>query len=119
MKNYVTCQHCGGSRSGLLALLLLFLALLLPPRLFAQGQQITVKGTIVSPSGEKLPGAAVALKGTSKGVASDANGAFSIEVPSGSTIRISFIGYVTQEIRLGATAPANLTIQLTPQQRRP
>ncbi|MGN7723434.1 SusC/RagA family TonB-linked outer membrane protein [Chitinophaga sp. 22620] len=114
MKNYVTCHALWRGRSGLLALLLLFLALLLPPRLFAQGQQITVKGTIVSPSGEKLPGAAVALKGTSKGVASDANGAFSIEVPSGSTIRISFIGYVTQEIRLGATAPANLTIQLTP-----
>ncbi len=59
---------------------------------FAQG---TVKGTLLeAKTNEPLPGADVVLVGTTKGVASDFDGNFVLEVPAGTQkIKISFVGY--------------------------
>ncbi|KAF5058171.1 Vitamin B12 transporter BtuB [anaerobic digester metagenome] len=64
---------------------------------FSQG---VVKGVVVDASNnEKLVGAAVVLKGTTKGVSSDVSGNFSFEVPAGKkTISIQFVGFVKKEI---------------------
>jgi hypothetical protein len=66
---------------------------------FAQ-KKITGKVTDAE-SGIGLPGATVQVKGTNKGTSSDANGAFSFEVPSGSTIVFSSIGYLAVEEVVG------------------
>ncbi len=59
---------------------------------FAQG---TVKGNVAeAKTNEPLPGADVVIVGTTKGVASDFDGNFVLEVPAGAQkIKISFVGY--------------------------
>jgi len=46
-----------------------------------------------------VAGAAVQVKGTTNGTITDANGKFSIDINKGQTLVISFIGYVTKEIK--------------------
>lgn len=41
------------------------------------------------------------MKGSSKGAVTDLDGKFSLSVPSNSTLVISYIGYQTQEIKVG------------------
>lgn len=75
---------------------LLFLLCLLP--LWAYTQNITVKGTVKDYAGEPIIGASVVQKSTSNGIVTDIDGNFTLNVPSNSTIVISFIGYKTQEV---------------------
>lgn len=75
---------------------LVFLLCLLP--LWAYAQSITVKGTVKDNTGEPVIGASVVQKGTSNGIVTDIDGNFTLDVPSNSTIVVSFIGYKTQEI---------------------
>src|SRR5258706_3842993 len=64
---------------------------------FSQGN-ITLKGKVTDESNAGLPGAAVAIKGTSNGTVADGDGNFVLEVPSDAVLMVSFIGYATQEI---------------------
>lgn len=93
--------------------LLAGLCLLLLP-VFAAGQSrtISVKGTVTNQQGEGLPGAAVGVRGSSEGVATKEDGSFTISVAANSVLRISYVGYTTQEVRIGASAPASLRVQL-------
>ena len=75
---------------------LLFLLCLLP--LWAYTQNITVKGTVKDYAGEPIIGASVVHKSTTNGIVTDIDGNFTLNVPSNSTIVISFIGYKTQEV---------------------
>lgn len=56
----------------------------------------TVKGNIVDGNGEALIGVSIAIKGTTNGTISDFDGNFSIEVPAGKELVISYIGYASQ-----------------------
>jgi TonB-linked SusC/RagA family outer membrane protein len=61
----------------------------------AQAQEITVHGTVLSQTdGEPLIGATVLSESTKAGTATDLDGVFSIKVPAGSKLTISYIGYV-------------------------
>lgn len=60
------------------------------------GKQI--KGTVLDETGELIIGANVSVKGTTIGNITDVNGGFALTVPEGSTLVISYIGYITQEI---------------------
>ncbi|AWW32746.1 SusC/RagA family TonB-linked outer membrane protein [Echinicola strongylocentroti] len=64
-------------------------------------EEIKVDGEIVNEEGEPIPGATVLVKGGSVGTAADIDGKFSLEVPEGSTLKISFVGFVSQEIEVG------------------
>ena len=57
-----------------------------------------LSGTVTDSNGEPLPGAAVVIAGTNKGVVTDNNGHYSIEVPSGTAVEVSCIGFVTQTL---------------------
>ncbi len=70
-------------------------AMLLSINVFAQQ---AVRGTLRSPSGEALTGATVTVKGTNRSVTTDANGQFSIEAESGSTLVVSSVGFQNREI---------------------
>ncbi|SHO60426.1 TonB-linked SusC/RagA family outer membrane protein [Algoriphagus zhangzhouensis] len=65
--------------------------------------QVTVKGTVTSAAdGLSLPGVTVLVKGTTTGVATDADGGYSITAPSSSSVLVfSFIGFKPQEIQVG------------------
>jgi iron complex outermembrane receptor protein len=68
---------------------------------FAQeAGKITVRGVIMDNIDQPLIGATIIIKGTTNGTTSDLNGKFSIEVPKDSTLIISFIGYLTEEIKI-------------------
>ena len=77
---------------------LLFLLCLIP--LWAFSQNITVKGVVKDATGESVIGASVVQKGTSNGIITDIDGNFTLNVPSNSTIVISFVGYKTQEFQV-------------------
>ncbi|MBR1488793.1 MAG: TonB-dependent receptor [Bacteroidales bacterium] len=72
---------------------------------FAQQQ---ISGTVKDQAGEPIIGASVVVPGTTNGVITDVNGAFSIRVAPGTNLEISCIGYVTQRV----TAAPNLAITL-------
>lgn len=59
-------------------------------------QDNVCKGVVKDVNGEAIIGASVVVKGTSNGVITDLDGAFSLDnVPKGATIEISFVGYET------------------------
>lgn len=66
-------------------------------------QKKQVTGTVIDAFGP-VAGASVSVKGTSEGTITDMDGNFSIDVTPGSTLSISFIGYVTQEIKYHRTS---------------
>lgn len=64
-------------------------------------QAAIVKGTVTDESGEPLIGATVMVAGSSTGVATDFDGNFELDVPKGKAIRVSYVGYVSQDVKAG------------------
>ncbi|WP_029901925.1 TonB-dependent receptor [Prevotella sp. 10(H)] len=79
---------------------------------FATEQNKRISGTITDSEGEPIIGASVVEKGSRNGVMSDVDGGFSISVPVGKTIQITFIGYIAQEIVVTADMSTHLNITL-------
>ena len=78
---------------------------------FTSAQTIDVSGNVNDNAGIPIPGANVIVKNTSKGAITDFDGNFIISgVEIGSTITVSYIGYITKEIVV--TDNSKLTIQL-------
>ncbi len=74
--------------------------------------QRTVVGTIIGDDGEPLIGATVKVKDTNAGAVTDINGKFSISVPAGaSALVVSYTGFDTQEIALGASNVVDVTMK--------
>ena len=75
-------------------------------------QQATKKitGTVIDAQGPVI-GASVVEKGTTNGTVTDFDGNFSLSVNPGATIVVSFIGYETQEIRVGNQDNFNITMK--------
>ena len=75
-------------------------------------QQATKKitGTVVDAAGPVI-GASVVEKGSSNGVITDFDGNFTINVKPGATIVISYVGYETQEIKVGNQSAFNITLK--------
>lgn len=74
-------------------------------------QKKTVTGVVVDAKGEPVIGANVKEKGTTNGVITDLNGAFSLSLPVGSTLQVSYIGYVSQEIKVDKQGEYRITLQ--------
>ena len=76
--------------------ILMLLALLLSIASYAQG----ILGTVTDDQGEPVIGASVVEKGNPQnGTITDLDGHFTMKVSEGTPITISFIGYVTQEVK--------------------
>lgn len=61
-----------------------------------------VKGKVTDEKGEGLPGVNIMLKGTQRGITTDFDGNYRIEVADENSILVfSFVGYITQEIPVG------------------
>ena len=77
----------------------LILILLLLSTTVLTAQELKIQGTVVDKMNkESLIGATVLQKGTTNGTITNYDGNFSINVPTGSTVTISYVGYVSQEI---------------------
>ena len=57
-----------------------------------------LSGTVVDAEGEPLIGAAVMVKGSSTGTVTDVDGTFTLAVPRGATLVVSYIGFQDQEV---------------------
>ncbi len=76
-----------------------------------QQETFTVKGVVKDETGETLPGVAIAVKGTALGTVTDLDGQYSIQVPKGSVLSFSYMGYETITKKVDNPAPINLTMQ--------
>ena len=66
-----------------------------------EGGNRTIKGIIYDEQGETIIGASVLIKGEeTTGTTSDMDGKFTLSVPQGATLVISYIGYHPQEIKI-------------------
>lgn len=59
-----------------------------------------ISGVVADVTGLPIIGANVIIKGTATGLITDLDGNFSLEVPQGSVLQISYIGYLTKEITI-------------------
>lgn len=74
-------------------------------------QSKVVKGQITDESNEGVIGANVLVKGTTNGVITDIDGNYSISVSGNNAVLvISFIGYKTQEIKVGNQTTINVKL---------
>lgn len=73
-------------------------------------QKKRITGTIEDTFGP-VAGASIMVKGTTPGTISDMNGNYSLDVAEGDVLVVSFLGYVTQEIRVNEQHMLNITIE--------
>ena len=67
--------------------------------LMLSAQQKTVSGTITEAgTGEPIPGAAIVVEGSNRGVISDINGSYSISVTDNEVLLVSYLGFQTQSM---------------------
>ncbi|MGY2131648.1 SusC/RagA family TonB-linked outer membrane protein [Hymenobacter sp. HD11105] len=93
---------------------LLFMVILFMTSLLQQAvaQDRTVTGRVTDrASGQGLPGVTVLVKGTTIGASTNAEGDFSLSVPSSATaLTFSSIGYVNMEQALGTSSVVNVSL---------
>ena len=75
-------------------------------------QEKTVTGTVVDQDGLPLPGVNVIEKGTSNGAQTDFDGNYSINVDEGDILTLSYVGFKTQEITVGASNTIDVTMSV-------
>ncbi len=93
-------------------LILLLLVLL---GLTANAQKIAVSGRVISSRGEAIPGATVLEKGTTNGLATNSDGAFTLSVGSTATLLFSVVGFQTQAVPLNGRTKLDVTLLVSAQ----
>lgn len=73
--------------------------------------QNKVTGTVISSEdGQPVIGASVRVAGTKQGTVTNAAGEFTISVPSGASLEVSYIGMITKKVK----ASRNMRVELAP-----
>lgn len=75
-----------------------------------QQSKQTIMGNVTDKDGISIIGASILQKGTTNGTVSDIDGNFTISIPAGSILRVSYIGYITQEIEIGSRTKLHITL---------
>ncbi|HLF63097.1 MAG TPA: TonB-dependent receptor [Saprospiraceae bacterium] len=92
--------------------------ILLTPLQYALAQEvtITVSGKVLAAvDNESIIGANVVQKGTNNGTITDADGSFTLSVPSDATLVFSYIGYQTQEVELEGRKVVDIFLEVDAQ----
>lgn len=101
--------HC---RKFTLSRIIVIVALTLFVPLMAVAQVKKVTGIITDETGEPIIGALAKVVGTTLGTATDMEGRYSLELPSGKdVIEYSFLGYDTQTVVAGNNSVINIKLQ--------
>ena len=80
--------------------------------MFAQGaQKQQVTGTVTDEAGEPLIGVTVIENGASVGAITDLDGNYSLEAAPNATLTFSYVGYLTQNVKLGGRSNLNITLK--------
>ena len=99
--------------------LLALLGMASPQSAFAESEGIhqavqqtkKVTGKVSTATGEPVIGAAVVVKGTSTGAVTDLDGNFTVDAAVGNVLEVSYIGYETFLLKVGAANNYNVTLQ--------
>ncbi len=76
-------------------------------------QEMAVSGKVTDSSGSPLPGVTVVVKGTTNGAVTNANGMYSLaNVPGDAVLQFSFVGMITQFVKVSDQTTINLTMQV-------
>lgn len=78
--------------------------------IYAQQTTTLITGQVTDQNNEPIIGATVAVPSSSKGVMTDIDGKFSIDVPIGTELSISYIGYLSQTIKISNTSPLSIKL---------
>ena len=92
--------------------LLLFFCLTLLVNVIHAQSPINIKGSVTRQNGEPLTSVSVIDKVSGKGTTTQPDGSFQIETSSNSTLVVSYVGFISKEIKIGTTGYSNLSIQL-------
>ena len=74
---------------------------------------IRLSGKVTDDKGNPIPGATVIIHGTTQGVATDANGRYTIPVRPDDVLRVSFIGYKPEIVAIKGKKTVNVTLNPT------
>ncbi len=75
-----------------------------------QQVKLTVTGNVSDAKGEPLIGVSILAKGAANGTITNIDGNFSIVVPKGDVIEVSYIGYASQDIRIMDNKPLKIVM---------
>ena len=79
---------------------------------YAQNTTKVVTGVVTDEEGTTLPGAAVLVKGTKTSASTDANGKYSISVPSDESVLVfSYVGMTASEVTVGTKVLLNVSLK--------
>ena len=82
--------------------------LLVNIQLFAQ---VTVSGKVTDENNAPIPGANVVVVNSTRGVQTDIDGNYSIEVSSGESLRFSYVGYAAQTVEITNQQTLDISLQ--------
>lgn len=77
----------------------------------AIAQQKTYSGTVKDETGKPMTGATVTVKGTKSSRLTNEGGQFTIQAAAGDVLEISFSGYETGSVKLGADAAVSVSLK--------
>lgn len=75
-----------------------------------QEPQIKVTGVVKDATGEPLIGVNIKVKDSSTGAITDVDGQFTLLVKKGDVLEISYVGYITQNIKVAGDQPLNILL---------
>lgn len=70
-----------------------------------------IKGSVVDESGLPVIGANIVVEGTTNGTITDLDGNFSLQVPEKAELRISYIGYLDQRVKIGNNSTLHIILK--------
>lgn len=73
-------------------------------------QKKKVTGVITDDYGETIIGANIMEKGTTNGIVTDIDGKFTLDVENNAILQISYIGYITQEVKTSGKTSFNIVL---------
>ena len=74
-------------------------------------QDNKITGTVLDPTGMPVIGANIMVKGTTNGTITDMDGKFSLDVPKGATLVVTYVGFANQEISVGNQTTLSITLK--------
>lgn len=70
-----------------------------------------INGTVTDASGEPLIGVSVLVRETSNGTITDMHGKFNVNAAIGTTLRVSYVGYTTQDVKITSASPLHIVLK--------
>lgn len=72
-----------------------------------------VTGVVTNSKGEPLSGVSIKVKGSEQGTVTDGDGKFSINVPEGTVLVFTYVGFLVKEINTGSQSMLSVELEIT------